>query len=274
VTDARRRQTLLWPQHPVVAGLDFNEATQLAFLDGDLSKYVVDFDYPDHRPQHASDTAFFTSNGEFEWLDARVLFAMLRSLRPRRMIEIGSGYTSLLTADVNRRFLDGRLELTCIEPYPRDFLKLGVPGIRELIDKRVQDIHPNFFRSLNAGDILFVDSSHVSKTGSDVNYIIFEILPRLTRGVIVHFHDIFLPHDYPKDWVLDLGRSWNEQFLVRALLMQPSAYEIMFGAAFAHYAFFEHMAQLFGHTCPGGASLWLRKTAPPSDSAFRLGAKS
>lgn len=111
------------------------------------------------------------------------------------MIEFGSGYSSLLMADVNRRFLGNQSHVRCIGPYPRELLKRGVAGIDEVLVQRVQDVSLNVFADLEAGDVLFIDSSHVSKTGSDVNYLYFEVLPRLTAGVVVHIHDIFLPHD-------------------------------------------------------------------------------
>jgi hypothetical protein len=107
---------------------------------------------------------------------------MLRARRPRRLIEVGSDFSSLLTADVNRRFLDGALDFTCIEPYPREFLKRGVPGIARLVESRVERVGLGTFAALEPGDVLFIDSSHVAKTGSDVNFLYFEVLPsKLTR---------------------------------------------------------------------------------------------
>jgi hypothetical protein len=123
----------------------------------------------------------------------------------------------------------------------------------------VQDIGPRVFEQLQAGDILFVDSSHVAKTGSDVNTIVFDVIPRLRAGVHIHFHDIFLPRDYPPDWVLQDRRSWNEQYVVRALLMYASStLQVTFGAAFALHALGELPAALGGAGAAGG-SLWLTK---------------
>ena len=117
---------------------------------------------------------------------------LLRAWRPSRIIEVGSGYSTLLIADVARRFLDGTTRITAIEPYPRPFLaKIGV----ELIEARVQDVPPAVFDVLERGDVLFIDSSHVAKTCSDVNHLFFEILPRLKPGVRIHVHDVFLPAD-------------------------------------------------------------------------------
>src|SRR5262249_1946304 len=151
---------------------------------------------------------------------------LLRYWQPRRLIEIWSGYSTLLSADVNRRFLGGSMQLTCIEPYPREFLRRGIPGVTRLIEKKAQDVELDVFAELEAGDVLFIDSSHVSKTGSDVNRIYFEIVPRLRPGVHVHVHDIFLPDDYPREWVLGENRSWNEQYLLRALLMYSTRFRV------------------------------------------------
>lgn len=249
----------VWPKIVDVPGIDFNEPEQRRWLTEILPRHLPDYDYPD-EPSATDESAFYTRNSQFSWLDSRVLFAVLRELRPQRMIEIGSGFSSLLAADVNRRFLSGELDLICIEPYPRPFLCKGVRGISRLIESRVQDVPLDTFASLGAGDILFIDSSHVSKTGSDVNFIYFEVLPRLRPGVIVHIHDIFLPGDYPKHWVIELGIHWNEQYLVRAMLMDTHGFEVIFGCAYALERFPDLVRKILGGDLYGGGSLWLRKT--------------
>src|SRR5262249_31007940 len=150
------------------------------------------------------------------------------------------------------------LRFLCIEPYPRQFLIDGVPGISDLVRHKVEDVPLQFFDSLQAGDILFIDSSHVSKAGSDVNYLFFEVLPRLASGVLVHIHDIFLPDEYPKIWVIDQGRNWNEQYLVRAFLQFNAEWEIIWAA---HFMGTRHTAavQAVFPRYPqdgGGGSLW------------------
>lgn len=260
-TEALRRDApRVWPDQIDVAGIDFNETEQRRWLTEILPRHLPKYDYPDELPLGADECAFFTRNSQFSWLDSRTLFSTLRELHPQRMIEIGSGFSSLLAADVNRRFLGGKLELTCIEPYPRPFLRQGVRGISRLIESRVQDVPLATFADLEADDILFIDSSHVSKTGSDVNFIYFEILPRLRPGVIVHIHDIFFPHDYPKHWVLDLGIHWNEQYLVRAMLMDSQGFEVLFGCAYVLDRFPDLVRQVLGGDLYGGGSLWLRRT--------------
>jgi len=175
-----------------------------------------------------------------------------------RVIEVGSGFSSLLMADIRRRFFPEGLEIQCIEPYPRDFLRDPAYGL-ELIESKVQDVPLSFFESLQANDVLFIDSSHVAKTGSDVNYLVFEILPRLPSGVNVHIHDIFLPHDYPFRWVVEENRSWNEQYLVQAYLMFNQRTKVLFGSAYANTVLVdETLKALDGKVQLSGGSLWFQ----------------
>jgi hypothetical protein len=191
-----------------------------------------------------------------------MLQGVLRQFRPRRVIEVGCGWSSLVTARVNREYLDGSLDFTCIEPFPRDFLKDGVDGISRLIQSRVEDLPIGPFLELRENDILFIDSSHTVKTGGDVVYLFGEVLPRLADGVIVHIHDIFLPWDYPQEWVFT-GRAWNEQYLVSAFLAFNSAYRVLLGVGWlSHFR-----PEVFRTALPGypekyedgGGSLWIQR---------------
>lgn len=121
------------------------------------------------------------------------------ALKPRRIIEVGSGFSSLLMADVKARLGPQGPHITCIEPYPREFLRHPDLQIDQLIVEKVQNVKLDLFLSLKAGDILFIDSSHVIKTGSDVQYLYLEILPRIATGVLVHIHDIFSPPNTPSN---------------------------------------------------------------------------
>jgi hypothetical protein len=189
---------------------------------------------------------------------------MLRHLAPKRLIEVGSGFSSCVTLDVNELFFDHRIACTFIEPYPALLKSLLVPGDLDrctLIEDRLQDVPVEVFASLGAGDVLFIDSTHVSKVGSDVNRIFFEILPALRPGVYVHFHDIFDPFEDPQDWVYS-GRAWTEQYLLRAFLQYNRAFDIVaFNTFLAHF----HGDYLRAHMplCLNniGGSIWLRRTA-------------
>jgi hypothetical protein len=180
------------------------------------------------------------------------------------MVEVGCGWSSLLTARVNREHLDGELHFTCIEPYPPEFLEAGVEGISELIVSPVQEVSLDPFLALGDGDVLFIDSSHTVKTGGDVPFLFEEVIPRLARGVLVHVHDIALPRDYPPEWVL-VGRAWNEQYLVRAFLAFNSAFQILLGVSWMSV----YQPELLTAVLPdypagygdGGASLWIQRAA-------------
>ncbi|MDQ6618567.1 MAG: class I SAM-dependent methyltransferase [Pseudomonadota bacterium] len=252
----------IWPADPHVCDIDFADASHVDILTRALPRFRSLYDYPDRLSESETLQHFFTHNSQFSWLDPHVLFALLHDRRPRRVIEVGSGFSSLLLADVNERFFGGRMNVTCIEPYPRPFLAKGLPGITELLTQKVQDVGVERFTRLAANDILFIDSSHVAKTGSDVNFIFFEVLPRLSVGVLVHLHDIFLPHDYPPDWVLGENRSWNEQYLLRAMLQGGTRYEVVFGCS---YAFHRHRELVIAALDRpdgagyGGGSFWIRK---------------
>lgn len=259
-----RRSDALWPARPVVAGIDFDPAAHARLLDEVFPPLLRDYAYADDLPERDDLREFYSRNPQFGWLDSRAAFALLRHWRPRRVIEVGSGFSSLLIADIGRRFLDPGFRLTCIEPFPRPFLRC-LPGI-ELIPAPVQDLDLAVFDRLAPGDVLFIDSSHVAKTGSDVNRLYFDVLPRLPVGVRVHVHDIFLPHDYPREWVLQENRSWNEQYLVRALLMDSSRLRVRFGSNYAWATFPDKVAHALGLPPGqgyGGGSLWLEVVGPP-----------
>ncbi len=254
------REETVWAERPV-RGIEFDEAATDRILTEWFPRHIDAYDYPEHEDR-SRPHRFYSRNSQFSWLDARLLFVILRELRPRRMIEVGSGFSSLLSADVNHRFLDGSMEFTCIEPYPREFLKSGISGLTRLVVSRVELLDVGEFGALESGDVLFIDSSHVSKTGSDLNFLAFEVLPRLAPGVLIHFHDIFLPSEYPREWVIEENRSWNEQYLVRALLMYSTAFRILFGS---HHAFLtrpREVAAALGRSDGSplsGGSLWLRR---------------
>lgn len=256
--ELRRREASLWPEAPPeVPGVDFRDAEQRALLAA-CAPYAASFRFP-RTAEEAGPFEYYEENGQFAGLDARMWYALLQLWRPRRVIEVGSGFSSLLAADANRRHLGGRARITCIEPYPRPFLREGVPGIEGLVEQPVQDVPLALFEELGEGDVLFIDSSHVVKTGSDVVFLYLQVLPRLRAGVRIHAHDIFLPRDYPKDWVLGEERSWSEQYLLQALLVHSPVFEMSFGCAYAAERFPQAVREVFGAPY-GGGSLYLRKT--------------
>src|SRR5690606_1842332 len=172
---------------------------------------------------------YYFENSAYAYSDAIHLYCMLRHLKPRKLIEVGSGHSSCVTLDTNELFLGGSVETTFIEPYPELFMSLIKESDRakiNIVPTRLQDVDLSLFETLQANDILFIDSTHVSKINSDVNYIFFEILPRLASGVYIHFHDIFFPFEYPKAWVYE-GRAWNEAYILRAFLQYNNAFSVV-----------------------------------------------
>ncbi len=195
--------------------------------------------------------------------DACIYCAMLQLHRPRKLVEVGSGFSSACALDTLEHCLDHDVAVTFVEPYPALLTSLLTVSDRErtsVIPQGVQDVDLAVFRALDDGDFLFIDSTHVLKTGSDVHHELFEVLPVLKPGVIIHIHDIFWPFEYPRAWVVDENRSWNELYALRAFLTNNDDYRIEF--------FNDYFAQNFRPTIeldypallrnPGG-SLWLRK---------------
>jgi predicted O-methyltransferase YrrM len=247
------------PTAPSVHGIDWNPQSHEDLLRNHFPMLIDGYDYPETAPVDASSARFHEDNGQFGRADARIAFCLLKKLRPRRIVEVGSGYSTLLMTDVNARFLDGATSITCVEPYPRPFMyDMHAAGKIELIQKRAQEIPGELFDSLADGDLLFIDSSHVSKTGSDVNRLFLDVLPRLAAGVHVHVHDIFFPTDYPKDWVIEHAFSWNEQYLLQALLLGSHQFEVTYGGSLAR-AFHREALVAFHGRMMHGSSFWMRK---------------
>ncbi len=224
-----------------------------------------------YGPERSAGHRYYLDNPIFSGGDACFLYAMIRYVRPKRVIEVGSGFSSCLMLDINDLFLNGETAFTFIDPYPerlRSLLTEKDAQKVEIISQRVQDVSLETFSSLESGDILFVDSSHVSKVGSDVNYLFFEILPVLQAGVYVHIHDVFYPFEYPTKWVYE-GRAWNEAYLLRAFLQyNPSFRVVLFNALIAKLRtreLQEEMPLCLDRT--GG--IWLRKLgAGPKGDAY------
>ena len=183
----------LWERPSELVGIDMNESMQLDLLRTQFPKFRDEYEQFPTEPAGKSDH-FHLNNGLFDGVDALVAYCMVRHFQPRLIIEVGSGFSSLLVGEAAAK--NNTSALICIEPFPQEFLKQGFPGLHRLIEKKVEDIDLEFFSELHSGDVLFIDSSHTVKIGGDVNYLFLEVLPRLEPGVIVHIHDIFLPFEY------------------------------------------------------------------------------
>jgi hypothetical protein len=257
IPDTRTLSDDLWNTQGTLPGIDLNVAVQLDLLESAFPRFRNEYDGISRKATDNPNEYFF-ENGLFGGTDALTLYCMVRHFRPRVVLEVGSGASSLLTAQAAR--LNGDTQLVCIEPYPNDRLRAGFPGLTRLIVEKVQNVGFETFEKLGAGDILFIDSSHIVAIGSDVTYLFLEILPRLKPGVIVHVHDIFIPMEYRRDWVMNEFRFWNEQYLLQAFLAFNSAYEVLLCNS---YLGLNHRA-LMKKTFPnspwwGGGSFWMRR---------------
>jgi hypothetical protein len=197
--------------------------------------------------------------------DATLLYAMLRTLRPRRVVELGSGQSTLVSAQAARdNAADGDLlELEVYDPYP-SVVTEELPGLARLERLAAQDVPMAAFERLSAGDVLFVDTTHTVKLGGDVNFIVLEVLPRLADGVVVHLHDIFLPYEYPRTWLEDYGLYWTEQYLVQAFLAFNARYEVLVALHALQRDRREQMSAVLTPSAldwPGGA-FWIRRMSP------------
>lgn len=241
-----------------LAGIELDLDGQLA-LARELARFYGAEDFPEHP---TPDRRYGWANDYFPFDDAFTYYALLRHLQPRRVIEVGAGWSSAVLLDTEQRFLDHALEVTFVEPYPERLLSLLRPAdvLRtRLLRRRVQDVSLDEFRALQANDILFVDSSHVAKTGSDVLHTLFTILPALQPGVFVHLHDVHANFEYPPAWVRE-GRSWNEAYFLRAFLMHNRAWRIaLHGATLAQHAAAELQARMPRLGVRTGGSIWLCK---------------
>jgi len=259
VRDLKMNEDEVFRYPPGIRGVDLNEKGQLDLL----KSFAAVYPEQPFTPEAIPDRRYFFENPNYSYNDAIVLYCMMRHVRPRRVVEVGSGYSSCAMLDVNELFFDNAIACTFIDPYPqllRDLIKDSDHAHIQVLGQKVQDVDLEVFRELTASDILFIDSSHVTKTGSDVNYIVFKILPLLKEGVYIHFHDIFYPFEYPTEWVYE-GRGWNEAYLLRAFMQYNSAFEIQFFSSFL----IENHRDAFESAMPlcfkrPGANLWLKKT--------------
>jgi Methyltransferase domain len=250
----------IWPSPPprTLPAIDLNEQHQLEVL-SEVAAYYSEQPWSDEKQEGLR---YYFQNPMYSYADALYLYGMLRKLRPQRLIEVGSGYTSSVTLDTNDRFLGGQVHCTFVDPEPQRLLSLLSEGDHQratIISQQVQEVPLSAFEPLSTNDILFIDSSHVSKAGSDVNYLFLEVLPRLASGVYVHIHDVFYPLEYPRDWLED-GRHYNEDYLLRAFLMYNDAFSVELFGSYLYTFHADEMRRLMPLTLhnPGG-SLWLRK---------------
>jgi predicted O-methyltransferase YrrM len=247
----------IWDTPPELPRIDLRASEQLELL-AEFARFYDEMPFPEIQEPGFR---YFFENAFFSFADGTVLYSMLRYLGPKRIIEVGSGFSSALILDTNERFFDNSIECTFIEPYPDQLHELARTSDLDratLVAQSVQSVPLDLFQSLGERDILFIDSTHVSKAGSDVNHLFFNVLPVLAPGVHVHLHDIFYPFEYPREWILDLRRAWSEAYVLRAFLEYNDSFAIRFFndylANFHSDRVEQSLPAMLRH---GGGSIWL-----------------
>lgn len=239
-------------------GLDLRVSDQLALL----AELRYGPEMADVPLRQGSGPGFHLKNGFFEGGEADLWYALIRRFKPARIFEIGSGFSTLVAimaiAGNRRENPDYRCSHVCIEPFEKPWLDGLGP---ELIRKRVEELDAAFFEALEADDFLFIDSSHVIRPQGDVLFEFQQILPRLKEGVIVHFHDIYTPMDYPEKWVIDEVRLWNEQYLLEVFL---AGNRETWGVLLASFYLFRAHREALAAACP-----WLAPDSEPSSLYIR-----
>ncbi len=246
IPDLKGLRHFNWKKESTLPGIDLRPAGQVKLL-GQISKYFEEFKtLPVEKTKPKEVEEYHHSNPAFRGADAGVYYGLIRHLKPRRIIEIGAGFSTLLAAQaVVRNTKEGKkCQLTAIEPYPSITLREGIPGLSRLIEGNLQKVSMKEFEALGKNDILFIDSSHVLRIDSDVSYEFLEILPRLKKGVLIHVHDIFFPLDYPKKLIMKDFKFYNEQYLLQAFLTFNRRFEVLWAG---YYMYLKHQALIQKH---------------------------
>jgi Methyltransferase domain len=245
-----------WHARLGMAGIPLDIPGQVRFLERVISSYADEY-RPPMEPRSGLED-FHLTNPTYGGVDAKVLYGMVRHLKPRRVIELGSGYSSLvIKAAAEKNASEGRsLEHRAYDPFPW----LPSPTVPVIV-RRAEEVDPSEFRSLEANDVLFVDTTHTVRLGGDVNHVLLEILPSLAGGVVVHFHDIFLPWHYPRQWVEEMQWYWTEQYLLHAFLSFNDQFEVILSL---HALARENRSWLLEAfpdcaTCDQPSAFWIRR---------------
>jgi len=245
-----------------IPGVDMRAEPQLNLL-RKMSVHAENFPWA-KTSTDGVDLRYFYDNEWYHQGDASVYAAMLIEFRPRQVIEVGSGFSSALLLDVDEHFLDGSTSITFIEPYPERLRSLVSDSdlANRLTETNLQDIPLERFRALGENDVLFIDSTHVSRPGSDVNYLFFEVLPSLRPGVLVHLHDIHWPFEYPPEWI-ESAWGWTETYLVRSFLQYNESFQIEFMNSYLRDVHPRNVGQYLPLMAEAGpspsGSLWIRR---------------
>jgi predicted O-methyltransferase YrrM len=242
-----------WPRD--LDGVDLNVDAQRALFER-LAPLAREANFNEHP---SPDRRYFLENPGYGLADATITQSLLRHLSPARYLEVGSGWSTALALDTNEQWLDNAMQITCIEPYPEDLRRLLRPGDAvEVIESPVQDVAMERFAELESGDLLFIDCSHVVRTGSDAHHLISRVLPVVRPGVYVHIHDIFWPFEYPRIWIEE-GRAWSETYLLQAFLLFNSSFEIVLFNDWLYKVHNDLVKEQMPALTDAGGAIWLRR---------------
>ena len=244
-----------------IKGINYNEQEQLELL-YKLQLYYNEFPFQETKIEGLR---YYLNNPFYYYSDGICLYNIMRHFKPTRIVEVGSGFSSALMLDVNEVFFDLSIHFDFIDPYPErlySLLKKTDKQQHNIIVDKVQNVDLSVFKKLDKNDILFIDSSHVSKTGSDVNFLLFEVLPNLNSGVLIHFHDIFYNFEYPRYWAITKHWSWNENYILRSFLQYNQKFKIIFFNTFLENQykvwFSKHMPLCIKKENSLHGSIWLK----------------
>jgi len=218
----------IWTTESEMVGIDMNLYGQERLID-DLAKHYFR-EYFALNADPLSAPGAYSRNVGYGGTDGAMLYSIIRSRKPRRIIEIGSGNSTLLaTIALRKNEEEGALpcHITSIEPYPAPYLHDALSGSGQILQRRVETVSLEHFMALNENDILFIDSSHTVRVGGDVIFEINEVLPRLRKGVVVHIHDISFPLNYSRKLIVEMQCFWAEQYMLQAFLAFNSKYRVL-----------------------------------------------
>ena len=257
IPDLRSLPPEAWERKSGLAGIDFDLDRQLDFLEHELAPFVSEF----HAAAPTAADGYRFDNDSYGPVDAETLYAMVRRSKPARIVELGSGFTTLVLgrAALANGAQGARPELRVFDPYP-GVAGPETAGVTSFERLPAQEVPLDLFAELREGDVLVVDTTHTVKLGGDVNRIVLDVVPRLGSGVLVHFHDIFLPWEYPRTWLERYGLFWTEQYLLQAFLSGNDRFRVvcaLYALARAHP---DALARIFPSWSDGVApgAFWIR----------------
>jgi len=260
IPDTSKLPISLWEKEYSMSGIDMNMKHQINMLEKIFPKYASEFNFPDESNEP---TKFSFNNAPYVSYDAEVLHSIIREYKPKKIFEIGSGATTLISANACHMNTNGG-GVIAHEPFPNETLKnYSIPGLLKLDTRKAEEIPVNYFQQLEANDILFIDSTHVIRVGGDVLHLYLEVLPILKSGVLIHIHDILFPKEYFKDWILNEHHFWNEMYLLQAFLAFNSDFEILWCGSYMHCKYDRaKLKKVFPRYNPSThfpGSIWLRR---------------